>query len=374
MPQLLGVRTGRHSGLRLSRCRMQPRPEHEPRSGQRMRVGIFRPTWLDLSVASYLRNVVRELQPLGVEAQYFATPDPLPPECDVYWDPRLTGGTQPWHRLADTTRPVVVTLHGAAPLAVPPWEYYESLLDAARGLWGVARRLAYWRRWRLKCAAIITNSEDARRLIERRFWLGGENLVAIHHGVAHDLFRPPANPALDPEPYLLHVAAYQPIKNLARILRAFRELRLVFKKMRLVAVAPGYRPSASLPDGVSIVTKPLTHDRLVPLYQRATGFVFPSLTESFGMPILEAMACGCPVLTSSTSACGEIAGDAALTVNPRSTQEIREAMERLVSSREERERLTAAGLERARGFTWQRSAREHLAVFDQAARPRDRTN
>lgn len=92
--------------------------------------------------------------------------------------------------------------------------------------------------------------------------------------------------------------------------------------------------------------------------------MFPSLHETFGMPILEAMACGCPVITSNVTACPEVAGDAALLVNPRSVDEIANAMRRLMEEQELRETLWERGLKRALQFTWRKSAKKHLEVFE----------
>jgi glycosyltransferase involved in cell wall biosynthesis len=110
----------------------------------------------------------------------------------------------------------------------------------------------------------------------------------------------------------------------------------------------------------------MNHGELVTYYKRAVGFIFPSLHESFGMPILEAMACGCPVITSNTTACKEVAGDAALLVNPYSVDEITSAMERLVEDSALRRSLREKGIKRASMFTWKKSAQEHLKVFEGA--------
>ena len=121
--------------------------------------------------------------------------------------------------------------------------------------------------------------------------------------------------------------------------------------------------------GVRIIRKGLTHKELARWYRGALGFIFPSIHETFGLPILEAMACGCPVITSNITGIPELTGDAALTVNPRSVEEITSAIRRLVEDRLLRRRLRAKGLARARLFTWQKSAREHLDVFESALEP-----
>jgi glycosyltransferase involved in cell wall biosynthesis len=107
----------------------------------------------------------------------------------------------------------------------------------------------------------------------------------------------------------------------------------------------------------------MNHEQLVRFYNNAIGFVFPSLHETFGMPILEAMACGCPVITSNVCACPEIAGDAALLVNPRSVEDIAAAILRIITESELRNNLREKGLKRSKIFKWEKSAKEHLKVF-----------
>ena len=330
-----------------------------------MRVAYFDYT-LDFSVRIYIDNVVRELEVLGVEMRPFQSGDNLP-AADLYWDPRLTGGTPPWHRLKDTPKPIVVTLHDGSPLALLPWEYYESIGQAVRGLWGVAKRLVYWQGWRGRCAAIITVSQSAAQEIRTKLRLPDVPIVPIYHGVNHDLFSPIPSPPPTGNPYLLHISQYQPIKNVSRIFAAYRRLSLPGKP-RLHVILPYYPEGPPPADGIDIIRQPHTQTALVPLYQRALGFVFPSLHESFGLPILEAMACGCPVVTSNVAACPEVAGDAALLIDPRSVDEIATVMQRLIEDSELRATLRQKGLDRAQQFTWRKSARQHLAVFEEALR------
>ena len=329
-----------------------------------MKLGILDYT-LDLSVRSYINNVVKELRLLKVQMRPFVPGEPLPTDADLYWDPRLTGGTPPWHALKTSGKPCVVTIHDGAPLSMPPWEYYRDLKEAVRGIWGIIKRLYYWRAWRGRCAAIITVSESAKAEIEQKLGLRGEKIVSIYHGVDHTLFRPIDSDALE-RSHLLHISQYQPKKNVTRIFAAYERLPHV-DRPPLIAVVPKY-PTGFAKPGLSIIRKTMSHEELVPLYQNAMGFVFPSLHETFGMPIIEAMACGCPVITSKISACAEVAGNAALLVNPRSVDEIAGAMRRLIEEPNLRIALRGKGIARAQTFTWRRSAEEHLKVFDEALR------
>ena len=105
------------------------------------------------------------------------------------------------------------------------------------------------------------------------------------------------------------------------------------------------------------------------LYSAAESMAFPSIYEGFGLPVLEAMACGAPVVTSRSSSLGEIARDAALLVNPLSVEEIADALYRLHIDPDLRSALQERGLQRASHFTWERSARETLDVYEQVAGP-----
>jgi glycosyltransferase involved in cell wall biosynthesis len=102
------------------------------------------------------------------------------------------------------------------------------------------------------------------------------------------------------------------------------------------------------------------------LYNAATAFAFPSLYEGFGLPLIEAMACGVPALTSNVSATVEVAGDAALLVDPRSVDEIREGLRRLLTDAALRDELSRRGRARAANFSWRRAADETHAVYGRA--------
>ena len=177
----------------------------------------------------------------------------------------------------------------------------------------------------------------------------------------HAIFYP-KDAATTIKPYFLHISAYQPKKNFDRILAAYQ--KLPEDKPMLLAVIPGYHHKTEIP-GVEIIKRSLTHQELSELYRNAYAFIFPSLHETFGHPIMEAMACGCPVMTSNTTSCAEVAGHAALLVNPRSVEEIAAAMGKLLFNYSLCQSLRSKGIERAMQFTWHKCAMEHLAVFNE---------
>lgn len=337
-----------------------------------MRIGLLHYR-IDLSVEVYLKNMVEQLASLGVRIHFFTPQDNAPNSVDLLWDPRLAGGTPPWRSLRQDKIPVVASLFDVAPLGIAPWEYYDSLPTCMRGLYGVAKRAYAWQRvWRDKCACIITLSEFSKQEIQSKLGLRAMNIVPIPLGVDTDRFRPATTtePAetLEAEPdgdYLLHVAQYQPKKNLRRILDAYSGLRQEARP-RLVAVLSRH-PEMEMPKGVTLISGPIPEEELAALYRGALAFIFPSLHEGFGLPILEAMASGTPVITSNTTACPETAGDAAILVNPRSVRAITSAIQQLIDDPKARERLIKDGRARARALSWELSAKRHLEVFEWVA-------
>ena len=180
------------------------------------------------------------------------------------------------------------------------------------------------------------------------------------------------------EPFLLSVGSLEPGKNRERLLQALVRLRARGLKHTLAIAGQrawryeGEAPLArrlGLADSVRFLGYVPPAD-LPALYSGADLFVFPSLYEGFGLPALEALACGTPVVASNVSALPEVVGDAALQVDPLDTEALAGAMERVLRDDGLRVDLRERGLRRAREFSWERTARETLAVYEQAARGR----
>jgi glycosyltransferase involved in cell wall biosynthesis len=190
-----------------------------------------------------------------------------------------------------------------------------------------------------------------------------ERLRVVHHGV--DL--PPAVSPLAREPIVLHVGAIQKRKNTPRLIEAFRKLPSPWRLV--LAGSLGYGAEEILKEsGARIeVTGYLTTAALRDLYQRASIFAFPSLDEGFGIPALEAMAHGLPVVASDTSALPEVCGDAALLVDPTSVEEIAGALMKLASDADLREELTLRGLARAAQFPWSAAVHGTWRVYQELA-------
>jgi len=223
----------------------------------------------------------------------------------------------------------------------------------------VFRRLAYDRAAR-KANRVVVISEWTRERVVERLELDPTRVHAIHLAVDHERFFP--DPDVPREPFLLYPARPWPHKNHARLFEAFASLREGRPELRLVLTGVGHGP-ADLPDGVE-ARGGVPTDELVSLYRRAAAVVFPSLYEGFGLPPLEALACGCPVASSRAGSLPEVLGDAAVLFDPEDPSSIAAGVDEALDRAEELRRL---GPEHAAAFTWEATARAHDAVYALAA-------
>ena len=177
-----------------------------------------------------------------------------------------------------------------------------------------------------------------------------------------------------PEPYVLSVGTQEPRKNLVRLIRAYRRLAARGAPHSLLLAGPlGWgqgpllREASSAGPGSVVFTGALSTEHLDALYRGADVFCYPSLYEGFGLPVLEAMLRGVPCVVSTSSSLPEVAGEAALLVDPLSTAGIAEALERVVSEPGLAHRLREAGRARAARYTWEQTARRTLEVYKSIA-------
>jgi glycosyltransferase involved in cell wall biosynthesis len=218
------------------------------------------------------------------------------------------------------------------------------------------RRLVYG--WTLKRSRIvIAISEHARETLIERHGLAPERVRTIHHGLDHERFRP--EPSRPREPFLLYPAGRWEHKNHERLFEAFALLRRERPELRLVLT--GYAAKEALPEGIESRGR-VSDDELVELYRSVACLVFPSLYEGFGLPPLEAMACGCPVAVARVTSLPEVCGDAAEYFDPFSPEDIASAIARSLDGH-----LVEQGLARAAEFSWEACARGHDAVYRELA-------
>lgn len=328
-----------------------------------MKIGVWWPAKQLTSVKTYAEQVCAYLEAQGTELHRFGPADKLPAGMDLYWDPWCTDGKNPNRRLLGAKAPIVATVHGMAsetlPKALQPKFYKRwGWLQKPWKLW---QRRFFWRLFRSRVRAVITVSEYAKIEIEQHLHIPGDRIFPIYHGVDKALFFPlPAGEK--PAPYFFHVSAWQPKKNVARIVEAYGKLP-EDTRWPLIVVSPGCREDLPQLDGLTLIDTHLPAVRVARYMQGAGAFVFPSLHESFGMPLAEAMACGVPLITSDGSACREVAGDAALLVKPEEVGSISAAMQQMMEDSALRIHLGVKALERSKAFSWEKCGEGHAAVF-----------
>lgn len=235
---------------------------------------------------------------------------------------------------------------------------------------------------------VIVPSESAREDVVRYLKVDQGRIVIIPYG-CEERFRPVGDPERFeavrrkyglPERYVLFVGVLQPRKNVATLLRAFSLLVVEKLGQDLKLVVAGESGwglteirkmvgSLGLQDRV-VFAGSIEDEDLPDLYRGAHLFVYPSLYEGFGLPILEAMACGIPVITSNISSMPEVAGDAAVLVDPRDPEGLASAMASVLTDEALREKLGQKGIARARGFSWDAVARKTLEVYTSLGGPK----
>ena len=246
-----------------------------------------------------------------------------------------------------------VTIHDDTPWDDPPTARLYNRVYMRRNLEAAAPRLA---------GAITSAQGTAAAILGRLPSLAGR-LHVTPWGVDHDLFRPHDEAAVAaarsrvgvPGPYVLVVSPYGVRKNEAAMTAALGRLAPSFPKLTLVVVGRHNEPGV---DPLPVVRCGRVDDGdLAALYSGAELLLYASLSEGFGLPVLEAMACGCPVVTSAGTVLEEVAGGAAMLAGPRDVDSIAGACAQVLDDPDERERLSRAGIARASGFTWQNTAR-----------------
>lgn len=211
---------------------------------------------------------------------------------------------------------------------------------------------------------IIAVSKATKEDLVRKIGIDPQKISVIYEGFDKRLFK---YYNLKPKNYYLFIGTVQPRKNLERVIRAvsYTKANLVIAGQKGWLSDEIYKLPKKL--GIENRVKFLGYvpdEKLPKLYSGAIALVFPSLFEGFGLPILEAQACGCPVITSNVSSMPEIAGKGAILVNPYSVDDIKNAMLKLSMNHELKTKLTKLGLENIKRFSWEKCARETLEVLE----------
>ena len=303
---------------------------------------------LGMSVARALPRVVARDIPAGLEVVHYPVTVPIP----------------------KAAVPTVVTIYDLQHHDLPQF---------------FSRTERAYRRWAYDGAArsatlVVATSEHTRARLVEVLGLDPERVEAVHYGLDAERFTPRADgderllaPLELPERFVIYPANLWPHKNHERLVEALAaqhdpDVALLLTGQTWGRLERLMERARRAGVGGRVRHLGYVEARAVPaVYRAARAMVFPSLYEGFGAPPLEAMACGCPVAASRRGSLGEVCGDAALELDPESTESIAAALERIASDEALRERLRAAGLDRAAQFRWNIAARRHTEIYGRAA-------
>ena len=257
----------------------------------------------------------------------------------------------------------IITIHDVIPLLFK--RYHKKQYPYFKYLLKFALRYA---------DRIITPSQHTRQLLQKIYGIPGERIHVIHNGVPH-FGEPTVEKRINtpPTPYILYTGRICAMKNITALIRAFRCIR-DFVNHHLVIVGDGRNyikdeiragrlPADMLTDERIVIKGHVENGEMERLYRGASLFVFPSLYEGFGLPPLEAMANGCPVVASYAASLPEVCGSAAYYVNPQDIPALAEGMYNVLTNQTLQRELIRKGYARVRHFSWDVSARAHLEII-----------
>ena len=232
-----------------------------------------------------------------------------------------------------------------------------------------------------RASHIIAISQSTKSDLTKYLGIPETKISVIYNGVDHSIFKPyePYQMMPNHKPYILYVGSERRRKNLDRLFEAFAILRQEFPKLKLVKVGgPGRHiqfrrgllkklSSLDITEAVIFVDN-ISELSLAYSYSSAILLAYPSLYEGFGLPPLEAMACGCPVVTTNTSSLPEVVGEAGIMVNPYDTHSLVQAMRRVLTDDKLRDSMVRKGLEQSKKFCWEKAAEMTLRVYNKVDR------
>lgn len=266
----------------------------------------------------------------------------------------------------------VATLYDLIPLSFSDTYLRNKPLDIRLGYKSILRRYQ-------RADHIISISEATKKDATQLLGISDDKITVVPLAFDKKLFHPPKDSDAVkkvkikynlPERYFLYSGSLEPHKNIERVLRAYKSLSNLPERFVFIGIhSKRQRESFSCQIREFKLTERVKHlgyvedGDLSALYCGATAFVFPSLKEGFGLPALEAMACGCPVISSRLSAMPEVVGDAGILIDPYDEKTLKESMARLSSDEKLREQLKEKGLKQASLFSWERCAQKTLEVY-----------
>ena len=321
------------------------------------------------------------LQHRGYDLKTFLTTYPISAHMQKRTIKHLT--TQQMASLMSFQRelyPVIITVHDIIPFMMrddPEQKNYHTLYDR----WADSLAMNNIKRANI----IITDSEYTRRTLIERLKIPSDKIRVVLLGLNLEVFKPTEITEdfrkqfhIDPKcQYILYVGSELPRKNLGRLMDAFAMVKNKNPQARLIKIGSPIQPEyfQKLQDQIRrfdiqnevILINHVSRNDLISFYNLADVFVFPSLYEGFGIPPLEAMACGAPVICSNSTSLPEVVGDAAISTDPLDVPQWADTISEVLNNDILRNNLRIRSLDRASQFSWERMARETLKVYEEVA-------
>jgi len=278
---------------------------------------------------------------------------------DIYWEPNLLPNQN------IKTKKLITTVHDFSFILHKEYHPKERIEYIDK----------YFTKNIIKSDMIITGSHFTKNEILQRLDFKEEQIEVIYHGIDHNLFQVYSNEDLKvdfelPKKFILSVGSIEPRKNLIGLLEAYSKLSLEIKKEYKLVIA-GFKGWENK-EIMALIEKNqenihylgfISDKELSIVYNLASLFVFPSFYEGFGLPVLEAMACGTPVVCSDSSSIPEVGGDAVVYCDPNNTDDISNKIVQVLNDTELQKSMKVSGIKRAKEFTWEKSALQHIKVF-----------
>jgi len=349
-------------------------------------------------IGTYVAHLLTSLVRLAPEHEFFFyTSYPLPEKDHVFFDvqPHVRIVRCPSMLMGLRTRWDRVDIFHGLNFKLRGWGRYggvvtiydlslDRLSQPSRKLFGQRRSFLRTRRTALRASRVVTISAHSTKDIVELYGVPRERIAIVSPAVGPE-FYPVVDPAVQAsikarygirrEAFVLSGGGTEPRKNIVGLIEAFGRATRLRGKLNLVVVGGMERDADAILEAVRrarldeaiIFPGHVPLEDLRVLYSACSLFVFPSLYEGFGMPVLEAMACGAPVVSSNASSLPEVVGDAALLVDPRSAAEIAAGLTQLLESESKRKELAARGRQRAERYRWETCAAQSLEFFRRVA-------
>lgn len=299
--------------------------------------------------SAFLKKLIRET--LFLISRVFS------PSYDLYWQPNFVPN------LGIKAKKIVTSVHDFSFILHKEYHPKERIDFLEK----------YFYKNIIKSDVIITGSEFSKKEILERLDFEKKDIYVIYHGIDHNLFKVHDDLNIDfelPKKFIFSVGSIEPRKNLLGLLKAY-DLLEDNLKIEYKLVLAGFKGWENK-EIMTLIEKNkenihylgfISDIELVKVYNLATCFVFPSFYEGFGLPVLEAMACGTPVVCSDSSSIPEVGGDAVVYCNPYDVNDIKDKIELVLNDKDLQKEMIFKGLEQAKLFSWEKSVENHIRVF-----------